>query len=161
MRWWEGAPPPAILPPALHFRNVRNRNMEWLIYDHTLCDQIEGRNPNHVTLSLEPLHCAVLFLYTKLHLSKTQNSCYIQIKSSHATEKSQICILLGLVFQFCTLKPNILSTVTGNCPTFLDYLMSILKYVSPKHIQLCFNQHLLFCCFYMPYEILSFPIWSN
>ena len=66
--------------------------MEWLMYDHTLCDQIEGRNPNHVTLSLEPRHCAVLLLYTKLHLSKTQNSCYIQIKSSHATEKSQICI---------------------------------------------------------------------
>lgn len=56
------------------------------MYDHTLCDQIEGKNPDHVTLSLEPLHCVVL------HLSKTQNSCCIQIKSSCATEKSQICI---------------------------------------------------------------------
>lgn len=31
--------------------------------------------------------------------------------------------------------------------------MSILKYVSPKHIQLCFNQHLLFV-------LLLYAIWN-
>ena len=51
------------------------------------------------------------------------------------------------------LKPNILSTVTGNCPALLEYLMSILKYVSSKHIQLCFSHHLLFV-------LLLYAIWN-